>query len=781
MGRDRTTQSAVGALVASLIVTFGLWLTIATEARADAGEFVRSDTFPAGALSGGGNQAYDQTTDDFNGDGIDDLAVVRGAQGVDNTVDVLLGNGDGTMGAAVSYAAGPTNGASANAVSSGDLDGDGHPDLVVAGSAHGVLLNNGDGTFAAPGVEYQNNSGQTAYAVATGDFTGEGNLDVVTAAQGVRVRFGDGTGELGPAHDPSLFLNYKGEDGQLIFPGVTVADMDGDGLDDIVLSASFRPNGNPGPTFRGAAVMLSNGNGTFATPVFYEAEFTNGITLSPAIGDFDGDGAPDFGVVNDYYQTAYFFRNLNDDSGRVTLTGSQAASGGEHVFADVDRDGDDDRIFVRHSGVAPTGVGVALSNGDGTFSPPTYTDGPDNGVSAGRFNQDNYPDVAATSYNGADNGGILLNQPVDSESPQVTITNPPLGNPHYAQGAEILADYSCSDDIAVASCSGPVADGSPIDTSTAGSKSFQVTAVDTAGHTAVTTHFYVVDAGGGGGEDQAAPQITITTPPLGNPHYALGSAVRAAYSCSDDVAIRSCTGPVASGAPIDTGSVGNKSFKVTAVDTAGHTTTTTHFYVVDTAPPEVKVNQPLPPALQAQAKPAQDAVKSVPTKLKDDALLKKGQPIDIKGAPPGSLANGALQSLLAGGKLISDNGLGVVAAGGANAVAAGGANVVASGGGNVVASGGANAVGGGGAGRAARSSVRAKAHLVTLAEVQKTVPSTGKVKLKLKLTGTGKRLIKKTFKAKGKQKLKILLAVGAYAPASGLPAVTTIKTITIKE
>ena len=71
--------------------------------------------------------------------------------------------------------------------------------------------------------------------------------------------------------------------------------------------------------------------------------------------------------------------------------------------------------------------------------------------------------------------------------------------------------------------------------------------------------------------------------------------------------------------------------------------------------------------------------------------------------------------------------------------------------------------------------------MATLAEAGKTVPASGTVKLKLKLTKAGKKLVKKTFKAKGKQKVKVLLGVGTYVPDSGLPAVTTIKTITIKE
>src|SRR5271157_5260160 len=74
---------------------------------------------------------------DVNGDGKLDLVVTG-----QDTVSVLLGNGDGTFQTAVAYSAG---GCGASSVAIGDVNGDGHPDLVVAGGCVGVLLGNGDG------------------------------------------------------------------------------------------------------------------------------------------------------------------------------------------------------------------------------------------------------------------------------------------------------------------------------------------------------------------------------------------------------------------------------------------------------------------------------------------------------------------------------------------------------------------------------------------------------------------------------------------------------------
>ncbi len=85
------------------------------------------------------------TTADLNGDGKPDLAVAGSGT---NSVRVLINQGSGTFAAAVIYLAG----ANPSAVAALDLNGDGAPDLAVANGGSGnvsVLLNQGDGTFAA--------------------------------------------------------------------------------------------------------------------------------------------------------------------------------------------------------------------------------------------------------------------------------------------------------------------------------------------------------------------------------------------------------------------------------------------------------------------------------------------------------------------------------------------------------------------------------------------------------------------------------------------------------
>ena len=85
---------------------------------------------------------------------------------------------------------------------------------------------------------------------------------------------------------------------------------------------------------------------------------------------------------------------------------------------------------------------------------------------------------------------------IDVTPPTITLRSPPDGAV-YDVGQEVRADYDCADEpggAGLASCAGPMADGDPIDTATAGPKSFTVTARDNAGNERSVTHRYTVSA-----------------------------------------------------------------------------------------------------------------------------------------------------------------------------------------------------------------------------------------------------------------------------------------------
>ncbi|MGC9990666.1 MAG: FG-GAP-like repeat-containing protein, partial [Terriglobales bacterium] len=131
---------------------------------------------------------------DVNGDGKPDLLVANDCitdsdypPCTNDTVGVLLGNGDGTFQAVVSYGAG---GSFTHSVAVADVDGDGKPDLVVADECVnssncyngivGVLLGNGDGTFQTA-LTYGSGGDAGANLVTVADVNGDGKPDIEVA------------------------------------------------------------------------------------------------------------------------------------------------------------------------------------------------------------------------------------------------------------------------------------------------------------------------------------------------------------------------------------------------------------------------------------------------------------------------------------------------------------------------------------------------------------------------------------------------------------------------
>ena len=217
---------------------------------------------------------------DFNGDGIQDLAVVNNGS---YDVTILLGNGSGGFTAA---AGSPIAvGASPLFVAVGDFNGDGVQDLAVANAGTSnvtVLLGDGSGGFTAA-LNSPFATGVEPYAVAVGDFNRDGKQDLAIAngAGSVTVLLGDGTGDF-TAATGSPFAAGSGPD------ALAVADFNGDGFQDLAVA-------DYGSTT--VSVLLGDGSGGFrAAP---GSPFAAGMQpTSVAVGDFNGDGIPDLAVAD---------------------------------------------------------------------------------------------------------------------------------------------------------------------------------------------------------------------------------------------------------------------------------------------------------------------------------------------------------------------------------------------------------------------------------------------------------------------------------------------------
>lgn len=176
--------------------------------------------------------------------------------------------------------------------------------------------------------------------------------------------------------------------------------------------------------------------------------------------------------------------------------------------------------------------------------------------------------------------------------PSVAVTRP-LDGATYIRGQSVTADFACAPgDHTVVSCTGPVVAGEAIDTTSLGSRTFTVTATDRAGYTASRTHTYSV-------VDGTDPTVTVASPAAAAT-YPLGAVIEADYTCADEVGgsglapSGGCVGTVADGAPLDTSTLGEHGFAVTATDRAGNTQTVTRTYTVaDAGEPQVELISPV--------------------------------------------------------------------------------------------------------------------------------------------------------------------------------------------
>jgi hypothetical protein len=159
---------------------------------------------------------------DFNGDGIPDLAVASDSEstvtGITHAVDVLLGAGDGSFPSSrrIDVPAG------AFTLAVGDIDGDGHTDIVAETSFTSILWGSGTGSFQLYQVPHDVPAG---YPPLLADVDGDGRSDIITITNGaVTVRFNAGGRSFRPL---VVFQSGSAHDG-------IVGDFNSDGKPDFV-------------------------------------------------------------------------------------------------------------------------------------------------------------------------------------------------------------------------------------------------------------------------------------------------------------------------------------------------------------------------------------------------------------------------------------------------------------------------------------------------------------------------------------------------------------------
>lgn len=244
-------------------------------------------TFQAQASYAVGNAPAYVVAADFDRDGKLDLAVTNQ---VDATVSILLGKGDGTFQVPASpFAAVPANASVKDVagVAVGDFNGDNKLDLAVTNTSNdtvSVLLGNGDGTFQAPVTYSTGNSGDQPIAVSAVDVNGDGKLDLAVTnlhANTVAILVGNGDGTF------QTKVTYPSTNGAQTGPSaIATGDFNADGKIDLAVTNQ----GN-----NAVSILFGNGNGVFQAPVeFTTGNFPEGV----AAGDFTGNGRLDLAIAD---------------------------------------------------------------------------------------------------------------------------------------------------------------------------------------------------------------------------------------------------------------------------------------------------------------------------------------------------------------------------------------------------------------------------------------------------------------------------------------------------
>ena len=267
------------------------------------------------------------------------IPVFCGPRGLPFSSNLLYrNNGDGTFtDVSIFSGIGAPQKTYALGVLAADLDGDGWPDLYVAGDSSRSLFyrNNHNSTFSEratyTGLAYDENGlEQAGMGLALGDYDGDGLLDIV------KTNFADDYPNLyrnigkGGFTDRALFAGL-GIHPQYVLWSAILADFDNDGWADLFLTAGHTfaevDRLNTIQRFRNPRLLYRNlGNGKFeeVSKMTGQAMTAEHSSRGAASGDFNNDGSMDLLIMN-MNEPPSLLKNTNTSGNHwftVKLTGT---------------------------------------------------------------------------------------------------------------------------------------------------------------------------------------------------------------------------------------------------------------------------------------------------------------------------------------------------------------------------------------------------------------------------------------------------------------------------
>lgn len=366
-----------GALILAASVLVG-FIVFRVPALAKPSTQSKGDSFKAGGLRSFeivpletvSETSSNASIGDLNGDGHLDIVLVKGRHW-QVTSKVFFGDGKGhfTSGPAL-----PSKATKSYSASLADMTRSGHLDMVLSNDQPDpklVLLNDGKGNFTIGG-SYGDPKWSTRNA-AVGDLNGDGYPDIVVANREMTsyVCFNDG----------KLHFDCRPLEDSPSAATVAIADMNGDGADDIIYACRDSCQ---------SVVYFNNGKGNFARKIPWGPPKSS--TRAMAVADFDGDGHPDIAACHEQLGCFVYLSDGKGNFGSGIPFQVSSALPYSMLAVDLNRDGRPD-ILVGYVD-AP---GIAYFN-DGTgkkFQTVPFSDGKGTiyGMAAGDLDGDGWLDV----------------------------------------------------------------------------------------------------------------------------------------------------------------------------------------------------------------------------------------------------------------------------------------------------------------------------------------------------------------------------------------------------